>query len=181
MAPHSSVLAWRIPGMAEPGGLPSMGSHRVGHDWHDLAAAVATAEESCSVPPSAHLSNSVYYQVPSQMPKYSPTFFHGWGEEARGLNRVWVLEVKWSEVAQLCPTLCDPMGCSLSGPSVHGIFQARVLEWIAISFSRGPSWSRNRNQVSRIAGRRFTIWATREVTWVLEEQDKSALSLWEVI
>jgi len=41
MATHSSVLAWRIPGMAEPGGLPSMGSHRVGHDWSDLAIAVA--------------------------------------------------------------------------------------------------------------------------------------------
>ena len=41
MATHSSVLAWRIPGMAEPGGLPSMGSHRVGHDWCDLAAAAA--------------------------------------------------------------------------------------------------------------------------------------------
>ena len=39
MAVHSSVLAWRIPGMAEPGGLPSMGSHTVGHDWSDLAAA----------------------------------------------------------------------------------------------------------------------------------------------
>ena len=38
MATHSSILAWRIPGMAEPGGLPSMGSHRVGHDWSDLAA-----------------------------------------------------------------------------------------------------------------------------------------------
>ena len=41
MATHSSVLAWRIPGMAEPSGLPSMGSHRVGHDWSDLAAAAA--------------------------------------------------------------------------------------------------------------------------------------------
>ena len=39
MATHSSILAWRIPGMAEPGGLPSMGSHRVGHNWSDLAAA----------------------------------------------------------------------------------------------------------------------------------------------
>jgi len=43
MATHSSVLAWRIPGMAEPGGLPSMGSHRVGHDWSDLAAAAAAS------------------------------------------------------------------------------------------------------------------------------------------
>ena len=41
MATYSSVLAWRIPGMGEPGGLPSMGSHRVGHNWSDLAAAVA--------------------------------------------------------------------------------------------------------------------------------------------
>ena len=40
-ATHSSILAWRIPGMGEPGGLPSMGSHRVGHDWSDLAAAAA--------------------------------------------------------------------------------------------------------------------------------------------
>ena len=43
MAAHSSVLAWRIPGTREPGGLQSMGSHRVGHDWSDLAAAAATA------------------------------------------------------------------------------------------------------------------------------------------
>ena len=49
MATHSSVLAWRIPGMAEPGGLLSMGSHRVGHDWSDLAAAAA-ADMSTSFP-----------------------------------------------------------------------------------------------------------------------------------
>ena len=41
MATHSSVLAWKIPGMGEPGGLPSMGSHRIGHDWRDLAAAAS--------------------------------------------------------------------------------------------------------------------------------------------
>ena len=47
MATHSSVLAWRIPGTAEPGGLPSMGSHRVGHDWSDLAAAAANSYWPC--------------------------------------------------------------------------------------------------------------------------------------
>ena len=47
MATHSSVLAWRIPGMGEPGGLPSMGSHRVGHDWCDLAAAAARMRLQC--------------------------------------------------------------------------------------------------------------------------------------
>ena len=55
-----------------------------------------------------------------------------------------------SEVALLCPTLCDPMDYSLSGSSIHGIFQARVLEWIAISFSRGSSQPRNGTQVSQI-------------------------------
>ena len=69
---------------------------------------------------------------------------------------------KWSEVAQLCLTLCDPMDCSLPGSPVHGIFQARVLERVAISFSRRSSWPRDGTRVSRIAGRRFTIWATRE-------------------
>jgi len=46
MATHSSILAWKIPGTAEPGGLPSMGSHRVGHDWSDLAAAAAAIKSS---------------------------------------------------------------------------------------------------------------------------------------
>ena len=58
-----------------------------------------------------------------------------------------------SEVAQPCATLCDPMDFSLPGSSVHGIFQARVLEWVAISFSRGSSQPRDRTQVFSIAGR----------------------------
>ena len=66
------------------------------------------------------------------------------------------------EVTQSCPILWDPMDYSPSGSSVHGIFQARVLEWIAISFSRGSSQPKNQTQVSRIAGRCFTIWAIRE-------------------
>ena len=70
---------------------------------------------------------------------------------------------KESEVAQSCLTLCDPMDCSLPGSSTHGIFQARVLEWVAISFSRGSSWFEDWARVSGIAGRHVTIWATREV------------------
>ena len=58
--------------------------------------------------------------------------------------------------------LCDPMDCSLSGSSVHGIFQARALEWVTISFSMGSSQPRDRTWVSRIVGRCFTVWATRE-------------------
>ena len=68
-------------------------------------------------------------------------------------------------IAQSCPTLCDPVDCSLPGSSVHGIFQAIVLEWIAISFSSGSSQPRDWTQVSCIVVRRFTIWATREVDW----------------
>ena len=74
-------------------------------------------------------------------------------------------ETAWvSEVAQSCLTLCHPMDCrSLPRSSVHGIFQARVLEWVAISFSRGSSRPRDWTQVFRIVGRRFTVWATREI------------------
>ena len=67
-----------------------------------------------------------------------------------------------SEVAQSCPTLCDPMDCSLPGSSVHGVLQARVLEWVAISFSRGSFQPRDQTRISCIAGRCFTLWTTRE-------------------
>ena len=60
MAPHSSTLAWRIPGMGEPGGLPSMGSHRVGHDWSDLAAAAAVLSQL----PSARICVSSSHFLP---------------------------------------------------------------------------------------------------------------------
>ena len=61
--------------------------------------------------------------------------------------------MKESEVTQLCPTLWDPMDCSLPGSSVHGIFQARVLEWVAISFSRVSSQPRDQTQVSHIVSK----------------------------
>ena len=66
------------------------------------------------------------------------------------------------EVAQSCPTLCDPVDCSPPGSSVHGILQARILEWVAISFSRGSSQPRDQARVSCFAGRRFILSATRE-------------------
>ena len=75
------------------------------------------------------------------------------------MNLMWKQKVKML-VAQSCPTLCDPMDCSLPGSSVHGILQARILEWVAIPFSRGSSWPRDWTQVSCIAGRFFTIRAT---------------------
>ena len=65
-----------------------------------------------------------------------------------------------SEVAQSCPTLCDPMDYSLPSFSIHGILQARILEWVAMSFSRVSSRPRDQTWVSRIVGRRFNLWAT---------------------
>ena len=65
-------------------------------------------------------------------------------------------------VTQSCLTLGNPMDCSPPGSSVHGILQARILEWVAIPLSRGSSWPRDQIQVFLIAGRFFTIWATRE-------------------
>ena len=59
-------------------------------------------------------------------------------------------------VHQLRPALCDPMDCSQPGSSIHGIFQAGILEWVAISFLRGSSQPRDQTQVSCIASRFFT-------------------------
>ena len=65
-------------------------------------------------------------------------------------------------VAQSCLTLCDSMDCSLLGSSVHGILLERILEWVAMPFSRGSSWPRDWTWVSCIAGRFFTVWATEK-------------------
>ena len=75
-----------------------------------------------------------------------------------------------SEVAQSGPTLCDPMDCSLPGFSIHGIFQARVPEWVAISSPGHLPRPRDQTQVSHIVGRCFTLLATREALGVLAAQ-----------
>ena len=120
-----------------------MGSQRVRHDW------VTNTLEWVPIPFSRDLPNL----------RTEP-----WTELLHSKILYSLSHWKWSEseVAQSCPTLCDLMDCNSPGSSVHGIFQARVLEWVAISFSRGSSRPRDRTQVSRIIGRCFTIWATRE-------------------
>ena len=70
-------------------------------------------------------------------------------------------------VAQSCPTLCDPIDCSTTGSSVHGILQARILEWAAMPFSRGSSQPRDQTQGSCLAGRFFTIWVSREAIYYM--------------
>ena len=105
---------------------------------------------------------------------YHPSLFSLW-TQSQYLNTGLHESESESEVAQSCPTLCDPMDCSLLGSSLqlgsslHGIFQARVLEWVAISFSRGSSWPRDQTRVSHIPGRRFNLWATREAPFFSQE------------
>ena len=87
-------------------------------------------------------------------------------------NKLW----KWKVgvlVAQSCPTLYDP-----PGSSVHGILQARMLEWVAIPFSRESSRRRDQTQLSDVAGRFFTIWATREAP--LNYNDMEMYLVWSL-
>ena len=102
MADHSSVLAWRIPGTGEPGGLPSMGSHRVGHDWKRLSS-----------------SSSSSHQV------MSDSFVTPWKQ-------------------------------LLQAPSVCRVSQARIVEWLTISFSRGSSQPGIEPRFPALAGVFFT-------------------------
>ena len=67
-----------------------------------------------------------------------------------------VCQSEWVKVTQSCPTLCDP-----TDYTVHGILQARILEWVAFPFSRVSSQPRDQTHISHIAGRFFTCWATR--------------------
>ena len=93
----------------------------------------------------------------SSQPKDQTQISHSGGR----FFTVWATESE-SEVAQSCLNLCDPVDCSLPGFSVHGILQARILEWVTISFSRGSFRPRGQTQVSRIGGRCFNLWANRE-------------------
>ena len=105
MATHSNVLAWRIPGTEEPGRLPSLGSHRVGHDWSDLAAAAAV----CCI-----INTNILMATPIM--SYVNNF------------------IQLSSVSQSCPTLCDPMNRSTPGLLVHNQlpeFTQTHVHWVS--------------------------------------------------
>ena len=114
MATHISILVWRIPCTEEPGELQS-------------AAAAAKLLQSCST-----LCDPIDGSPPGSRPWDSPGKNTGMG--CHFLLQCMKVKSE-SEVRQSCPTLGDPMDCSPPGSSVHGIFQARVLEWGAIAFS----------------------------------------------
>ena len=109
------------------------------------------------------------YLKPNVLKTYFPCILSFWIQFYIYMNAFMTeREKRESEVIQSCSTLCNLLDCSLPSSSIHGIFQARVLEWVVISFSRGSLWRMDRTWVSRIAGRCFNLWATREVYyWTL--------------
>ena len=111
-------------------------------NWRDDSGLELLFENQTISALSVKLSNFVSYLT--QLSKHSVTCL------PFDLSKVNAL------VGQLCPTLCDPMDCSPPGSSVHGLLQARVLEWGAISFSRASSWPRGGTLVSCTTGRFFT-------------------------
>ena len=116
MATHSSVVAWQIPWMEEPGGLPSMGSHRVGHDWSDLAAAAAAAGDHVEKEMATH-SSVLAWRIP-------------WTEEPGGLPSMGLHSVghDWSDLAAAA-------AAATVTECVHTTFYQGQLKWL----SRGLS------------------------------------------
>ena len=103
MATHSSVLAWRIPGTGEPGGLPSVGSHRVGHDWSDLAAAAA-----CTNVEAHKYIKQMLTAGPRSLPTYGPPHFSVWCLEPRTF---WILDTP--------PPIPPSAGVYILSPGAH--------------------------------------------------------------
>ena len=114
----------KIPGTGESGGLPSMGSHRVGHDWSDLAVANIRVHSAClcACLAASVMSNSVrpHRRKPTRLPR-------PWDSPGKntGVGCHFFLQCmkakSESEVSQSCPTLCDPMECSPPGSPMRGI------------------------------------------------------------
>ena len=143
-----------------PGVLQSMGLQKVSHDW------------------GAELIDWLIQTKPSTFHFAMLSLFKQTQKHLQqGLAPLWALVVLLCLVAQLCPTLCDPMDCSSSGSSIIGILQARILEWVAMPSSRATFQPRDRTQVSLIAGGFFTVWANREADSILTHW-VSTIALW---
>ena len=118
MATHSSILAWEIPWTEETGRLQSMGSPRVGHG-------LATEHTRTSITIDSMMEGAQGTKIWQKTEAEMPFLFLASSSTYK------------CHCAQSRLPLCDPMNCYLPGSAVHGIFQARILEWAAISFSRG--------------------------------------------
>ena len=172
MATHSSILDWKTPWMEELGRLQSMGSQRVGHDWetslHFTSLHFTSLHFTSNENPGLVSFRIEWFDLLAVEGTLKSLLQHHSSKasilqcSAFFIQLLKRKKVKESEVSQSCPTLCDPMVYSPAGSSIHGILQARVLEWGAISFSRGSSRPRDQTRVSHIPGRCFNLWATRE-------------------
>ena len=127
----------------------------------------------CPIWGSVHLSGKKIFLLIDLLLHYSPRIY---------LTQAWIFWVLVSDkevnshrksgiwgcslVAKPCPTLCNPKDYSPPGSSVRGISLARIMEWAAMSFSRGSSQTRDRTHISFTAGEFFTVWATREASLV---------------
>ena len=107
---------------------------------------------------SCPLSRWCHPTISSSVTPFSscPQYFKDYGMSSNYLSNNLGL------VFRSCLTLWDPEDCRPPGSSVHGTLQARIVEWVTVPFSRGSSWPRDWTWVSCIAGKLFTIWATRE-------------------
>ena len=138
-ATHSSILSRRTPWIVQ-----SMGSQRVGHDW-------VTYTFTFQFLWNISQKYFQYFQI-------LETGFNYFLKAVFSCYYIFLVKVILKvKVAQSCPTLCDPVDYT-----VHGILQARILEWVDFPFSRGSSQPKDQTQISRIAGGFFTSWATRE-------------------
>ena len=146
MATHSSMFVWRIPWAEDPGRLQSMGFQRVRHNWatnthththtHTKPNPLCTQSKGLRTRRANGVSSRPRQEninVPSQAGKVPPC------------------SCMSAQSLQLCLTPCNPMNCSPPGSSVHGILQARILEWVAIPSSKRSSQPRDWTHVSCIA------------------------------
>ena len=160
MATHSSVLAWRIPGMGEPGGLPSLGSHRIGHNWSDLAAYNTSNIKSllflshwvtsdCAIPSTVHYQAPLSIGFPRQeywsgVPLPSPKntgvgcnfLLQCIKVKVKSLSHVRLLVTPWTAAHQAPPSMGFSRQEYWSGmplpfpPLVHTLFQNNIKELI---------------------------------------------------
>ena len=171
-ATHSSSLAWRIPWTEEPGGLQSIGLQRVRHDWSDLAHTLLVYSCNLDI-----ITNNAYFDflkcLSLNKNMYQPTcdmslvtiiylfhfiFFCGRRVYLRQQKEPLIIYAHFicilkpaaaaAKSLQLCPTLCDPREGSPPGSPVPRILQARILEWVAISFSNAWKWKWSRSVMS---------------------------------
>ena len=110
----------------------------------------------------------------SQHPMWLALWIYGLGV------KLWCIQLEGLKVCICvsCLTVCNPTNCTPPGSSIRGILQARILEWIASPFSRGSSQLRDRNWVSRTAGRFFTVWVTREAPKQQQQLIKHYCTSW---